>query len=67
MNKVRTFVLLGLILGSMVIGGCCGFDPCNPIPDPCCGGCNDCCDPCGAPAAPAAAPAASCGGGKSCG
>lgn len=71
MNKVRTFMILGLLMGSLVIAtGCCGFDPCDPFPDPCDTGCDD---PCGnATQAPAPAPAPadagkSCGGGKSCG
>jgi hypothetical protein len=72
MSKVRTFVILGLLVGSMaLVAGCCGFDPCDPLPDPCCD------NPCGTAApAPAPAPAAAgkscgggggCGGGKSCG
>ena len=65
MSKVRTFLVLGLIVGSMTLAGCCGFDPCDPFPDPCCD------DPCAAPAdaAPAkeAAPAADAKGGKGCG
>ena len=75
MSKVRTFMILGLLVGSMAIAaGCCGFDPCDPLPDPCCDA--PCGDPCGDAAAPAPAPAEapkadaagnSCGGGKSCG
>ncbi len=73
MNKVKLFLVLGLLVGSMTFAGCCGFDPCDPLPNPCCD--DPCADPCGTPApAPAAAPADaapaagnSCGGGKSCG
>ena len=68
MSKVRTFVILGLLEGSMVfVAGCCGFDPCDPLPNPCDSGCAS---PCGTAApAPAPAPAAgkSCGGGAGCG
>ncbi len=76
MRTLRLFAILALVVGSLaVVSGCCGFDPCDPFPDPC--GCcpppDPCapnpCDPCAntqpAPAAaPSAtsAPAASCGG-----
>ena len=47
MSKVRTLIVLGLLLGSSILAtGCCGFDPCDPFPDPCCDSpCNPC-DPC---------------------
>ena len=45
MSKVRTLIVLGLLMGSMVLAGCCGFDPCNPLPDPC-NPCSSPCDPC---------------------
>jgi hypothetical protein len=81
MTRMRLLLFLGLLVGSMVLAGCCGWDPCRPLPDPCCNpcGCNPC-DPCGGAMMPATQPAmpagedagtgggsASCGGGKACG
>ncbi|MDF1700959.1 MAG: hypothetical protein P1V36_07355 [Planctomycetota bacterium] len=77
MTMLRTAAALALLVGILTLTvACCGFDPCEPVADPC--SCtnpcepNPCepCDPCAAaPAAAAGAgPSASCGGaGKSCG
>ena len=59
MNKVRTFMMLALVVGAFSLAGCnnaCCPNPCNE-PNPCCNEpnpCNQCntcdpCDPCAAP------------------
>lgn len=78
MTKVRTIMMLALVVSALSLAGCsnnCCPNPCNE-PNPCCNEpnpCNECntcdpCDPCGAPAAaPAAAPAPGNAGGAACG
>ena len=53
MKTLRTVTALLFLVGAMTLtAGCCGYDPCDPFPDPC--GCNNPCDPC----APACDPCA---------
>ena len=45
MKTLRTVTALLFLVGAMTLtAGCCGYDPCDPFPDPC--GCNNPCDPC---------------------